>query len=51
MEKLLILGMGGSRPTTKSRTELHAYRTMRFDKRSGRLEEDGHGNHQKSDAT
>ena len=31
--------------------KLHTRRTMRFGKRSRRLEEDDHGNHQKSDAT
>ena len=35
----------------QGRNELHAHRTMRFNQRSRRLEEDDHGNHQKSEST
>ena len=35
----------------QGRNKLHTHRTMRFGKRSRHLEEDDHGNHQKSDAT
>ena len=33
----------------QGRNKVHTHRTMRFSKRSRRLEEDSHGNHQKSD--
>ena len=50
LEKSIMLGMGdGTRK--RGRNKLDAHRTMRFNKRSRRLEEDGHGNHQKSDST
>ena len=35
----------------QGRNKLHTHRTMRFSKRSKQVDEDGHGNHQKSDAT